>query len=97
MAPWREKLFAQMHHNASAAADFEFAQQCGGRAGQQDRDMTYAICPHWGMAWIWRTVRLAGLGEHNAPGHEVFLNSLWQLAPIGMMFRRCPLEGAAML
>jgi KUP system potassium uptake protein len=22
MAPWREKLFAQMHHNASAAADF---------------------------------------------------------------------------
>ena len=21
MAPWREKLFAQMHHNASAAAD----------------------------------------------------------------------------
>ena len=22
MAPWREKLFAQMHHNASGAADF---------------------------------------------------------------------------
>jgi KUP system potassium uptake protein len=22
MAAWREKLFAQMHHNASAAADF---------------------------------------------------------------------------
>ncbi len=22
MAPWREKLFAQMHHNASAAAEF---------------------------------------------------------------------------
>ena len=22
MAPWREKLFAQMHRNASAAADF---------------------------------------------------------------------------
>jgi KUP system potassium uptake protein len=22
MAIWREKLFAQMHHNASAAADF---------------------------------------------------------------------------
>jgi KUP system potassium uptake protein len=22
MAPWREKLFAQMHHNASDAADF---------------------------------------------------------------------------
>jgi KUP system potassium uptake protein len=22
MAPWREKLFAQMHHNAGAAADF---------------------------------------------------------------------------
>jgi KUP system potassium uptake protein len=22
MAPWREKLFAQMHHNASSAADF---------------------------------------------------------------------------
>jgi KUP system potassium uptake protein len=22
MATWREKLFAQMHHNASAAADF---------------------------------------------------------------------------
>ncbi len=22
MAPWREKLFAQMHHNASAAAQF---------------------------------------------------------------------------
>jgi len=22
MAPWREKLFAQMHHNASNAADF---------------------------------------------------------------------------
>jgi KUP system potassium uptake protein len=22
MAPWREKLFAQMHHNANAAADF---------------------------------------------------------------------------
>lgn len=27
MAPWREKLFAQMHLNASGAADFfEFAQ-----------------------------------------------------------------------
>ena len=22
MAPWREKLFAQMHHNANGAADF---------------------------------------------------------------------------
>jgi len=22
MAPWRERLFAQMHHNASSAADF---------------------------------------------------------------------------
>jgi KUP system potassium uptake protein len=22
MAPWREKLFAQMHHNASGAAEF---------------------------------------------------------------------------
>jgi KUP system potassium uptake protein len=22
MAPWREKLFAQMHHNASGAASF---------------------------------------------------------------------------
>jgi KUP system potassium uptake protein len=22
MSPWREKLFAQMHHNASGAADF---------------------------------------------------------------------------
>jgi KUP system potassium uptake protein len=22
MMPWREKLFAQMHHNASGAADF---------------------------------------------------------------------------
>jgi KUP system potassium uptake protein len=22
MAPWREKLFSQMHHNASAAAEF---------------------------------------------------------------------------
>jgi len=22
MAPWREKLYAQMHHTASAAADF---------------------------------------------------------------------------
>ena len=22
MAPWREKLFAQMHHNATGAADF---------------------------------------------------------------------------
>ncbi len=40
MAPWREKLFAQMHHNASGAADFPApAQQRRGRAGFQDRNL----------------------------------------------------------
>ena len=41
MAPWREKLFAQMHHNASGAADFlGLPNNAVVELGSQDRDLT---------------------------------------------------------
>ena len=41
MAPWREKLFAQMHHNASGGGGLpEPAEQRGGGAGLEDRDLS---------------------------------------------------------
>ena len=40
MADWREKIFAQMHRNASAAAS-QTTQQRSGRARKQDRDIVW--------------------------------------------------------